>query len=105
MGCDFYTFTSICGKGTVTETTYSELDGNGHWFLKKLLDGSTADGYYGMVDQSDNTISDDEPCVVVKFESEVLRSSIYLPGPYEIEEHHVQISVGGDRVLLSTSCS
>ncbi len=109
MGCDWYCFTSLTGKGRIIETTHGEIEDiresyQSYPFKKSLLKGDGEGGYDGTIDLTDEPIGDDEPYICVIFDGEILKTQIECPGPYEIEEHFVSIITGEDgQILLSSS--
>lgn len=108
MGCDWYTFTTIIGKGTV-ETVQGDDNVPGgenvHVFRKDLL--SNVGGKMSMrgtIDYSDEIWDEGVQIVVVQFSEVENTETISVPGPYEIEEHQVIITqLAGGRVLLMTT--
>lgn len=101
MGCDWYEFESVAGVGRIIETTYGDIESGQYFFRQSLLKRSEdGNNWCGTLDLSDEPIDDDEPYIAVVFDGPTINGSISAPGPYEIEEHFVEIKTGPNNQLL-----
>jgi len=101
MGCDWYEFESVAGVGRIVETTYGAIEPEQYFFRRSLLKrGEDGNNWCGTLDLSDESIDDDEPFIAVVFDGPTIKGSISAPGPYEIEEHFVEIKMGPNNQLV-----
>lgn len=105
MGCDWYDFSAVTGKGKVYlsddpgPATNQRLVFNAKHCARDERDGSWC---VGLVDDEKEETT---KWLVIEFQGATMKSGLYVPGPYEItsEYRYVVVQVKGDTVLVTST--
>jgi hypothetical protein len=121
MGCDWYTFTTLIGKGTINTIIGKNVAENTHYkyvFLKENLSISEKEGeiiacegpveFFEMLQaccEDDDELKEvnEKEFIIVNFENIQYESKHSVPGPYEIERENriVNLFKVGESIVLS----